>query len=161
MRQAEDPSEYADALAYRDGLIISYLALHPVRLRNLENFRIGENLVRSEAGYMVTFAGTETKNGSPLEFSLAEELVEAMDEYLKRWRPALIARNTRKSRTVGSSVWVSSVGSPLGAATISHCIRLRTRKAFGRPVNPHSFRNAAATTVAIATPLAFVLLPPC
>ena len=36
--------------------------------------------------------------------------------------------------------------------TIYNSIRMHTEKAFGRAVNPHLFRDAAATTLAIADP---------
>ncbi|MEI7600280.1 tyrosine-type recombinase/integrase [Aestuariivirga sp.] len=152
MEGATDPADLDHALAFRDGLIIAFLILHPVRRRNLVNFELGKNLLRQGAGYMVSFAGSETKNGAPLELPFADILVEPMNQYLDIWRPVLMARQGRWTRPVGASVWVSSDGSPLGQEGMSGRIERRTRDAFGKAINPHAFRDASATTLTIADP---------
>jgi hypothetical protein len=40
----------------------------------------------------------------------------------------------------------------LSRQQIYHCIVMRTRDGFGRPVNPHLFRDCAATSIAIEDP---------
>lgn len=152
MESATDPGDLGHALSFRDGLIIAFLALHPLRRRNLVNFELGRNLLRQGKGYMVVFAGTETKNGSPLELPLADMLVEPMNRYLGIWRPVLMARKGRWTQSVDAYVWVSSDGSPLGQEGMSGRIELRTRDAFGKAINPHAFRDASATTFTIADP---------
>jgi len=152
MESATDRGDLEHALAFRDGLIIAFLALHPLRRRNLVNFELGKNLLRQGAGYIVSFSGSETKNGAPLELPLADMLVEPMNQYLRIWRPVLIACRGRWTRDVGASVWVSSDGSPLGQEGMSGRIELRTREAFGKAINPHAFRDASATTLTIADP---------
>lgn len=152
MESATDPADLDHAIAFRDGLIIAFLVLHPVRRRNLVNFELGKNLLRQGEGYMVSFAGSETKNGAPLELPLADMLVQPMDQYLNIWRPILMARQGRWTRDIGASVWVSSDGSPLGEEGMSGRIELRTREAFGKAINPHAFRDASATTLTIADP---------
>lgn len=152
MAAATDPTNLDHALAYRDGLIIAFLILHPLRRRNLVNFELGKDLLRQGAGYMVSFEGSETKNGAPLELPLADVLVQPMNQYLDIWRPVLMARTGRWARDVGASVWVSSDGSPLGQEGMSGRIELRTREAFGKAINPHAFRDASATTLTIADP---------
>lgn len=153
MASASDPSKRKDAMAFRDGLMIAFLALHPVRRRNLLAFHIGKNLVRQGEGYMVVFAGSETKTGTPQEADLAKVLVEPMNKYLSVWRPALMAREGRRMRAIGTSVWVSSVASPMSPNGLSGRIEMRTRKAFGKAINPHAFRDAAATTLAVVDPI--------
>ena len=65
----------------------------------------------------------------------------------------LLAAITRRgAKPAGDALWVSSHGSPLTGMTIYNSIRMHTEKAFGRAVNPHLFRDAAATTLAIADP---------
>ncbi len=152
MAGATDTGDVDHALAFRDGLIIAFLALHPVRRRNLVNFELGKNLLRQRVRYMVSFAGSETKNGAPLELPLADVLVQPMNQYLDIWRPVLMARTGRWARPAGASVWVSSDGSPLGQEGMSGRIELRTREAFGKAINPHAFRDASATTLVIADP---------
>ena len=152
MARASDPADLGRAIDFRDGLIIAFLAMHPVRRRNLSNFDLGRNLIRQSAGFMVAFAGSETKTGVPYENTLAEFLVEPMDQYLRVWRPILAARTGRWKRDVGDAVWVSVDGSPMGQEGLSGRIELRTRQAFGKAISPHRFRDAAATTLVIADP---------
>jgi site-specific recombinase XerD len=152
MAGASDPADLGHAIAYRDGLIIAFLAMHPVRLRNLADFDLGRNLIRQSTGFMVAFTGGETKNGAPYENTLAEFLVASMDQYLRIWRPVLDARTGRWKRDVGDAVWVSSDGSPMSQKGLSGRIELRTREAFGKAMSPHRFRDAAATTLAINDP---------
>lgn len=152
MKSASDPGDIDQALTFRDGLIIAFLALHPVRRRNLASFSLGKNLIRLSSGYMVAFAANETKHGVAYEAPLADVLVEFMDQYLKIWRPALIARTGRWKRAVGDAVWVSSDGSPMSQEALSGCIEKRTRDALGKAINPHAFRDAAATTLVVADP---------
>src|SRR6185503_19890051 len=52
----------------------------------------------------------------------------------------------------GKHLWVSSFGSALTAHGMYGFITERTKLKFGRSVNPHLFRDAVATTVAIEHP---------
>ena len=152
MDSALAPTFPDHAIAYRDGLLIAFLALHPIRRRNLAGLHLGRNLIRQGAGYMVVFAGNETKNGAPFELPLADVLVEPMHRYLRTWRPLLAACTGRWKSEVGDAVWVSSDGSPMTQEGLAGRIELRTREAFGKAMSPHRFRDAAATTLAIADP---------
>ncbi len=150
MSSARDMNEPDHLLAFRDGLIIAFLALHPVRRRNLAAFELGRNLVRQSNGYMVLFP--ETKTGVPYEARLADDLVECMDKYLKEVRPVLMTRSGRWKADVGNAVWVSADGSPMKQQGLAGRIELRTKVAFGKAISPHRFRDAAATTLATADP---------
>jgi integrase/recombinase XerD len=152
MAEASDPTNMNHAKCFRDGLIVGFLALHPIRRRNLVDFHLDKNLIERGEGYQVVFGRSETKTGVPYEMPLADVLVERMNQYLTVWRPALMKKITKKSRDVGSSVWVTSLGSPMSPNAVSGCIELRTRKAFGKSINPHGFRDAAATSMAINDP---------
>ncbi len=152
LAQASNPNNLDDVIAFRDGLIIAFLALHPIRMRNLVGFALGKNLVHQCDGFMVTLAGNETKNGAPYEIPLAEVLVKPMRAYLGIWRPILANRKGRWMREIGEAVWVSVDGSPMSRESLSGRIELMTREAFGTAINPHAFRDAAATTLAVADP---------
>ena len=142
----------SDLVAFRDGLIIAFLSMHPIRRRNLADFKLGRNLIRQRDGFMVVFSGREMKTGAPLENQLAEVLVERMIAYLDVWRPLLAKRIGRWKRDLDDAVWVSANGSPMSQEALSTHIEERTREAFGKAINPHAFRDAAATTLAIADP---------
>jgi integrase/recombinase XerD len=152
MEEALDHNRIEDAITFRDGLIIAFLALHPVRIRNLTNFHLDANLIRKSNGFMVVFRSVETKTGSTYEVPLADVLVEPMDKYLSVCRPVLISANGGRKRDVGTRVWISSHGSPMCDETLREHIKMRTRVAFGNSVSPHAFRDAAATTLVVADP---------
>jgi len=66
--------------------------------------------------------------------------------------PLLASLSNRWSRSVDNALWVSSHGSPMTEMAIYDRIRQHTESAFGKAINPHLFRDAAATTLAIADP---------
>jgi site-specific recombinase XerD len=49
-------------------------------------------------------------------------------------------------------LWLSAVSRPLHEATLGFQVRKHTWAAFGQAVNPHLFRDAAATSLAIEDP---------
>ena len=142
MQTAKDTASLDDALAFRDGLVIAFLALHPLRRRNLTDFKIGRNLIDQPTGFLILFGEEETKFGVPYEARLADVLVEPMRTYLALWRPILAARSGRWKANLNGAVWVSSDGSPMSQDGLSGRIELRTRNAFGKAMNPHLFRDA-------------------
>ena len=158
LASADPIQDLNDAITFRDGLIIALLALHPVRRRNLAAFELGINLVHQSNGFMVIFETTKT--GVPYEAHLAEALVEAMDKYLTEARPILMAQSGRWRAEIGAAVWVSSDGSPMSQGGLAGRIKLRTKEAFGAPISPHRFRDAAATYLAIADPARVRLAAP-
>ena len=93
--------------------------------------------------------GAETKTGAPIELPWPEELVPALETYLASWRPGL----ARAGRSAGcGAVWLGNRGRGLSCQQAYSQIVAHTRAAFGQPVNPHLFRDAAATTIALDRP---------
>ena len=73
----------------------------------------------------------------------------ALEAYLASWRPRL----ARAGRSAGcSALWLGNRGRGLSASRPTAQIVAHTRAAFGQPVNPHLFRDAAATTIALDRP---------
>jgi integrase/recombinase XerD len=131
---------------YRDGLIIAFLALIPLRRRTLGLLRIGQHLVRSGGGWAVDIPAEDTKSKRPLEFPLSAELSARIDFYLKEIR----------SRIPGAEgndhLWVNRCG-PMSDKMIYANVRRQTQKALGFPVNLHRFRHAAATFWSVRDPV--------
>lgn len=134
------------ALTFRDGLIIALLALAPVRRRNLQDLRIGETLVRAGAGWSVVFGEQDTKTGRELDYPLPEDLSRRLDRYIADIRPALFGSGTHKG------LWASAKGYALSGDALYTTVCRRTKAAFGEAVNPHLFRDAAATFLAVTAP---------
>jgi len=140
------------AILHRDGLLIALTAYAPFRRRNIASTQIGQNLVPVGDIYLLVFDDTETKTENVQELYVPEDLLEPIDLYLKKYRPYLMARIGRWTKPVTGELWVSKDGSPMTQIAIYDRFRARTLEAFGVAMNPHLFRDAAATTLAIADP---------
>jgi hypothetical protein len=72
--RADTPISMDDAVRYRDGLMIAFLAFIPIRRKNLAALEIGRHLVREGSGWYVIIPREEAKTGTPLEFPVSELL---------------------------------------------------------------------------------------
>jgi integrase/recombinase XerD len=140
------------AMTYRDGLVIALLALRPLRMRNLGMIRWGEHLIHRHGSWWLLFSGSETKNRQPLECPFPAELVTALERYLTVYRPILLTRGGRQAPGPIAALWVSRDGTALCGGTIAHHIKRHTRAEFGAAINPHLFRDGAATAIAVVDP---------
>lgn len=153
--RGEAPSAFFQALAYRDGLMIALLAARPLRRENFVSIKIGTHLVRRGESYWLLLKEHETKNEIELDWPFPEMLMSHLERYLAEYRPILLARHPRFGNgapAAASHLWVSRYGTPLTAHGLYGQIVDRTKQKFGRSVNPHLFRDAVATTVAIEDP---------
>jgi site-specific recombinase XerC len=141
------------AIAFRDGLIIALLALRTLRRRNLTELTLGKDLLRTGSGWTILLPPSATKTHVTLEYAWPGPLDDALETYLTVHRPILTARRGRWYEPAGGHLWVSSDGSPFTQMGIYDRITQLTRAAFGRAINPHLFRDAAATTIAINDPV--------
>ncbi len=131
---------------YRDGLIIAFLALVPLRRRTLGLLRIGKHLVRAGDGWAIDIPASDMKSGRPFELSLSPELSARMDFYVKEIRPQI-------SGAEGNDyLWVNRCG-PMSDKMIYKTVCRRTQKALGFPVSLHRFRHAAATFWSVRDPV--------
>jgi len=140
------------AVMFRDGLIIAFLALVPLRRHNLAGFKMGHNLIDLSQTLLVVFDGSETKTHAPLEVEWPECLIGPLEEYLSTYRPFLQSKHGRWHKPADDFLWLSQDGSPMTQMAIYDRIRERTKVKFGTAINPHLFRDAAATTMAITDP---------
>lgn len=137
---------------FRDGLMIALLAARPVRRRNLAAIEIDRQLTCQSDQCWLAFSADEVKTGRALEFPLPHNLTTSMYQYLTRYRRFLACRTGRWKDDPGKALWVSGDGSRLKAGRIHRRICDRTQEHFGHPINPHLFRDAAATSIAIEDP---------
>jgi integrase/recombinase XerD len=140
------------AMIYRDGLVIALLAYRPIRGRNLSMIRCGQHLVFRNDSWWLLFAADETKARRPLEFPLPLDLLPDLERYLEVYRPILLTRGGRQSAAPLTSLGVSRDATVLGYGTIAHHVERHTRAEFGVALNPHLFRDCAATYIAIVDP---------
>ena len=157
--EAAQASPRRRAVTYRDGLVIAFLAHRPVRLKNLAMMRLGQHLWRASGSWQVIFSAYETKSRRPYEAIFPSALAPRLERYLEVHRPVLM-RGRQTGDDAGTSpihpqldaVWLSENGNPLPYAAVAAQIFIRTRRAFGRGLYPHAFRDCAATSVAVNNP---------
>jgi site-specific recombinase XerC len=137
------------AQLYRDGLMIAFLSCHPLRLTNFRLLELGRHLRRADDGWWLELEGSETKTGQPLQLPVQARLVPLLEHYLEIWRPQL-ASPDRVARS--RALWLTDQGRPISDTHAHLRITRHTAHAFGRPVNPHLFRDALATTIALERP---------
>jgi integrase/recombinase XerD len=152
MESADSLSGLEAAIAFRDGFVIGLLALIPLRRRNLADLILDRTLIRQGAEWLIAFGEDGTKTHAAFEIGLPTVLCEPLENYLRIHRPLLAARAGRWTRPVEGALWVSKDGSPMTQMALYDRVRARTKGAFGVALNPHLFRDAAATTMAIADP---------
>lgn len=157
MAAAEDPDRSSRrrnhprdrARLYRDGLMIAFLAMRPLRLGNLIRLSIGQHLVRRSGQWWIEIPGKEVKTGVSIELPFPAPLVEPLQRYLTHWRPQLAPDGQALHCP---ALWLSEQGRTMSPSRVNAMINRRTEAAFGLPVNPHLFRDALATTVAVHRP---------
>jgi integrase/recombinase XerD len=147
MKQAVgSEGEVVDAVAFRDGLMIGFLAWRPLRRRTFSLIRLYPHLRLVGVEWRMIFEGAETKSGRPLAVSIPKWIVPFLERYLRDVRPMFWGANQHEG------LWASTKGCPLTDKAIYRIITDCTHTAFGHPVNPHLFRSCAATTIAILYP---------
>jgi integrase len=146
-RAAHDPR--LKAMDYRDGLMIAFLALCPLRVANLAAMRIGKHLNYAAGRPRVVFEASEMKGKQALEFDFPAELEPALSFYLEHVHPVLC-----DGAQLGAPLWPSlhKGKRQMTAHGIYTRITHITAVHLGRPVTPHMFRDAAATFIAEMTP---------
>ena len=138
---------------FRDGLMIAMLIARPLRLANFAAIELDRHLTCQDGVYWLSFTAKEVKTRRPLQFALPSELGSAVDDYLHHHRGLLLERRGGWWRAHnGKALWISDHGTPCAAKQISARIRKRTAAKFGRSINPHLFRDCAATSIAIEDP---------
>jgi integrase len=137
----------AQALQYRDGLIIAFLALIPLRRRTLVALRVGKHLVKSGGCWSLDIPEADTKTEDALDYSISRTISMRIDEYLERFRVRIPGAKNH------SGLWASNKGCPMSGDAIYAAVFNRTKKALGFGVNLHRFRHAAASLWSIQDPV--------
>lgn len=146
-RQGHDPR--LNAMDFRDGLMIAFLALCPVRLENLAGMIVGRHVVFPDGVPRLLFQAEEMKAKRPLDLPWPALLEAQLQAYLRDIHPMLF-----RGPPDGAPLWPSlAKGKPqLSAHGIYTRITQVTEKHLGRSVPPHLFRDAAATFITELAP---------
>ncbi|MFN3746475.1 MAG: hypothetical protein ACK4TL_17375 [Hyphomicrobiaceae bacterium] len=147
-RAGHDPR--LNAMDYRDGLMIAFVALCPIRVANLAAMTIGRHLTFTAGRPRIQFAATEMNGKRALAFDWPDCLIGALEFYLREIHPLLYAG----SLETPPPLWPSLARrqpqmTPHGIYTR---ITQVTEKHLGVAISPHLFRDAAATFIAELAP---------
>jgi integrase/recombinase XerD len=137
------------ATMFRDGLAIAFLVLRPLRRANLTQLAIGIDLQKAEDGWTLFIRGEETKNSEVIEGRWPGDLVDQLERYLSLHRKNLLKCG---GDVATNALWISKRGGPMTSAALWFQVRDRSKETFGVPINLHTFRHIAATTIATSSP---------
>lgn len=138
-------SKLGQARQVRNGLMVTMLAMHPIRLKNFAALEIGRNFLEIKDSWWIVLSASDTKENRPDERRVDDLLQPALDRYLGKYRPALMGADQAIN-----ALWLSSNdGEPMTYAGVAHAITETTRATVGVAVSPHLFRTATATSAAI------------
>lgn len=140
----------------RDGLMIAFLALLPLRVETFSTLEFERSVLRIGGRWVIRVDGIRMKGGRPWEAPLPSVLAESFDRYVNEVRPKLISRASAPH----AWLWVGDHGEPYTKNAITGRIRKVTRARIGVCVPPQFFRDAAATTLARWSPEAARLIRP-
>jgi integrase len=157
--KAETLSELGRAALYRDGLLLVFLAYHPLRLSNLASLRIGRHLLVQEDQVLLKVEASETKARKFIEQELSPRLSLVVRRYINRHRKVLLRARGRWHAPGADMFWISRDGSPCGEKTFRNIVGKYLVGPNGQAVSPHLFRSMAATSVSIEAPESVDLIP--
>jgi integrase len=128
---------------------IGILSVFPIRLGNLGNIQIGENLIRPggpDTPYWLVFSQYDVKNRIRLETVFDSELTALIDNYIYKHLAVLLRGCNEPWLFPGMCTGHK------GLATLSSQITKRIKAATGLRVTVHQFRHAAAALILKAKP---------
>lgn len=140
----------------RDGTIIAFLALMPMRARAASELALGSSVEITPETIRILLSGDMTKNGQPWEADVPPQMASLLRHYIDDTRPWLMARHS----ACHPFLWVNDRGQPVPAEYLSRCVALATERLVGVKVPIHFFRDAAATTLARTSPADAKLIRP-
>jgi integrase len=137
----------ADAVQYRDGLMIALAAFAPLRRKNLAALDMARHLKLAESACTIAICKDETKTGTALEFELPSLLLPYLDEYCR------VVRTRLNNMGPGcTALWISAKGGVLSYAALEGIFERHSRQRLGIRLRPHDVRAAAATTWGVFSP---------
>ena len=136
------------ALRQRNGTILAFLSLIPIRRRALTSLRLGASVVVDDDDILIVTPPEMNKTKTYWETLVPTCIAPLLTRYIQQTRPALMLRG-------GSDhdyLWVTNRGAPITGTSMGTLVRNQTRKLLSVPVSPHLFRDIAATTMARTSP---------
>lgn len=149
----EEKPEIAQAVAYRDWLMLALMAVTGIRRGNFAAITMAGHLRATSHGLVIDFGPTETKTNRYTEHPVPRRLKDALRRYIAVYRPLLLGD------AATDRLWLNRHGRPMNDMAVYRRLVRLGRQAFGIPINPHAYRAIAATSIAIVAPEAIGAVP--
>jgi len=145
------------ASRFRDALSLGLLAQRPLRRRNISGLVLGEHLNLDNGIWHCHIPGDETKDGSPISFTLPEDerFCAAFTHYLLVSRQRLLrgpALTTDHLHDIFGPLWISTRGGAMNSHAFYYGITRISEELLGAPLNPHLLRDCAASALSSDAP---------
>ena len=140
-RGARDHAPVKAAVMAQHAVAIAILTFAPIRLRNLVQIELGQNLIKPgglNTPYWLVFPHYDVKNRVDLNFKFDGPLTELIDEYINEFRATLLRGKN------GACLFPGEAGHAKHRMQFSKQITARIQKAIGLRITVHQFRHAAA-----------------
>jgi hypothetical protein len=137
------------ALVFRDGLLIAFLTLRPVRIKNVAMLSVGGELERTESGWLLSFRADQMKNGKAFACAWPPVMVAPLERYLEVYRTHLQVPGIIE---LVQPLWLTKSGNRMQHGDIHHNVKRWTKERLGIAITPHKFRHATATTMGTEHP---------
>lgn len=142
----EKPISMADAICFRDGLMLALLAQIPLRPKNAAALEIGRDVINEDNNWSIVIRPENTKTGTDLDFEIPESIHIEFAAYLGLVRPRTLRRPGCRA------LWVSLKGGHSGIRQSGPSLKGNSTARLGIRITPHDVRDAAATIWATAAP---------
>lgn len=136
----------ANAVRFRQALMIGLLIARPVRVRALMAMTVSRHLEVSACGMTLCFEASDMKDKRARRMPVPEPLIFFMQAYLAIHRSILLGDKDH------DALWVSQRGNRMTEDSFSSGLVLLTERVFGLTLRPHAFRHVAATSIATYAP---------
>ena len=145
------------ASRFRDALSLGLLAQRPLRRRNISGLVLGEHLALDNGIWYCHIPGNETKDGSPISFTLPEDerFCAAFTHYLLVSRQRLLrgsALTTDHIKDVFGPLWISTRGKAMTSHAFYYGVTRISDELLGAPLYPHLLRDCAASALSSDAP---------
>ena len=134
-------SSRSNALAVQNALLVELLLMNPMRIGNLANLDLEQNILRTRAqgeGVVhLVIPAEHVKNGVAIEAELPAQTVQLLDLYLEHYRPLLLSNPS-------SYLFPNRSGRPKSRHTLALQIKAFVWRECGLHINAHLFRHIGA-----------------
>ncbi len=141
-------TKIAQMKSRRDGCLLAFLALVPLRRRAMAALELGKSMILTRSTILISLTEDMTKSGNPWQTEIPTQILPLMHRYIEEVRPWLLEQHQQAH----DMLWVTDKGQPLTENYLSAKVRRITYRLYGIEIPPHFFRDAAATTLARVSP---------